>query len=199
MVPHSPLATMVLHSLLTILVLHSPLATMVLHSPLATMVLHSLLATIVLHSPLATLVLHSPLATMVLHSPLATLVLHSPLATMVSSFAVGYNGFIICRWLLWFYIRRLLQWFSGFSSNLFSKYMNLSATKRPFGRLELGVGKQHKIEKIMFYAFSNNNIFVYFKLWTTRLTNSKLFKTFIFGVVCPCFCPLYALISDMYH
>ena len=33
-------------------------------------------------------------------------------------------------------------------------YMNLNATKRPFGRLDVSVGKQHKSGKIMFYAFS---------------------------------------------
>ena len=34
------------------------------------------------------------------------------------------------------------------------KHMNLNATKRPFGRLHISVGKQHKSGKIMFYAFS---------------------------------------------
>ena len=32
-------------------------------------------------------------------------------------------------------------------------YMNLNVTKRPFGRLDVSVGKQHKSGKIMFYAF----------------------------------------------
>ena len=77
--------------------------------------------------------------------------------------------------------------------------MNLNATKRPFGRLDISVGKQLKAGKSCLMHFQNNNVIVCFKHWTTRLTNSNLFKTFICGVICPCFSPLHALISGMYH
>ena len=70
-----------------------------------------------------------------------------------------------------------------FSQNfdLYQNYINLNAANVPSDIRML----EWESEKSCHMRFQNNIAFVYFQHWITKLTNSKLFKNLILGVICP--------------